>query len=165
MSSKGLAKKSEKIIQSYGKKKMRIATAESCTGGLISYLLTEVPGASQVFDRGFVTYSDQSKTDQLGVDAKLIAEHGAVSPEVAEAMARGALARSKADIALAVTGIAGPGGGTKKKPVGRVYIAVVTRRYKEGIVLKNDFRGKRSAVRAKSADKSLTVLKKIQAFF
>lgn len=165
MSSKSLARKSEKIIETYGKKKIRIATAESCTGGLISYLLTEVPGSSAVFDRGFVTYSDQSKTDQLGVDARLIAAHGAVSPQVAEAMARGALARSKADIALAVTGIAGPTGGTRKKPVGRVYIAVATRRYKEGIVLKNDFTGKRGAVRTKTADKSLSVLKKIQAFF
>lgn len=100
-----------------------LTTAESCTGGLIAATLTEVAGSSDVVDRGFVTYSNQAKTQMLGVPADLIASHGAVSHEVAEAMARGALARSDARIAVACTGVAGPGGGTVQKPVGLVYIA------------------------------------------
>jgi nicotinamide-nucleotide amidase len=106
---------------------MRISTAESCTGGLISALLTSVPGSSDVFDRGFVTYSNESKVQMLGVPARLISEDGAVSASVASAMANGALAVSEADSAVAVTGIAGPGGGSAEKPVGLVFIAVALR--------------------------------------
>jgi len=102
----------------------RMATAESCTGGLIAALCTSVAGSSDWFDRGFVTYSNEAKTDQLGVPANLIASHGAVSQEVAEAMARGALAHSCAQIAVAVTGIAGPGGAVPGKPVGTVWLAL-----------------------------------------
>lgn len=105
----------------------RIVTAESCTGGLIAALLTEVPGSSDVVERGLVTYSNAAKTSLLGVDERLIARLGAVSPEVAEAMARGALAASPADVAVAVTGVAGPGGGTEAKPVGLVYVAAARR--------------------------------------
>ena len=144
---------------------LRVVTAESCTGGLIAGLLTEIPGSSDVFDRGFVTYSNGAKTDMLGVGDSLIKKHGAVSKEVAEAMARGALKNSKADVAIAITGIAGPSGGTKQKPVGLVYIATASRHYKDAVVLQNHFKGKRSAVRVKSVDKSLAVLKKLQAFF
>src|SRR5262245_38488063 len=93
-------------------KRLTIATAESCTGGLIAAILTEIPGSSDVVDRGFVTYSNGAKTDLLGVTEALLAAHGAVSAEVASAMVRGALARSAADVAVAVTGIAGPGGAT-----------------------------------------------------
>ena len=102
---------------------LTIATAESCTGGLIAATLTEIPGSSAVFERGFVTYSNAAKVEVLGVPGALIQEHGAVSTEVAGAMAAGALSRSSADLALAVTGIAGPGGGTPEKPVGLVHLA------------------------------------------
>jgi nicotinamide-nucleotide amidase len=101
-----------------------LATAESCTGGLIAGLITSVPGASDVFDRGFVTYSNAAKIENLGVAVELIERHGAVSELVARAMAAGALASSDADIAVAVTGIAGPAGGSEEKPVGLVHMAV-----------------------------------------
>jgi nicotinamide-nucleotide amidase len=104
-----------------------VATAESCTGGLLAGLLTEIPGASGMVERGFVTYSNASKTDLLGVDAALIERHGAVSDEVARAMAEGALAHAPVHLAAAVTGIAGPDGGSMEKPVGLVYIAVARR--------------------------------------
>lgn len=103
--------------------KLRIATAESCTGGLIAGLLTEIAGSSDVFERGFVTYSNEAKQELLGVSLTLLDQHGAVSQEVARAMAQGALAHSYADLAVAVTGIAGPGGGSAQKPVGLVHIA------------------------------------------
>jgi len=108
-------------------KHLTLATAESCTGGLVAAILTEVPGSSDVFERGFVTYSDASKTEQLGVPAALIARHGAVNEEVARAMARGALEHSRADLAIAVTGVAGPGGGSAAKPVGLVHLAAAKR--------------------------------------
>jgi len=98
----------------------RIAVAESCTGGLVSAALTEVPGCSDVFEAGFVTYSNEAKIAQLGISLDVIETFGAVSIAVAWAMARGALARSKADVAVAITGIAGPGGGSDRKPVGTV---------------------------------------------
>lgn len=102
---------------------LMLATAESCTGGLIAALLTEIPGSSDVVERGFVTYSNDAKIEMLGVRSDVIAEHGAVSPAVAVAMAEGALMHSEADIAVSVTGVAGPGGGTDLKPVGLVHIA------------------------------------------
>ncbi len=100
-----------------------LATAESCTGGLIAASCTELAGSSAWFERGFVTYSNEAKTELLGVPAELIAHHGAVSEEVAKAMAAGALAHSRADIAVAVTGVAGPSGGSQAKPVGTVWLA------------------------------------------
>jgi len=106
---------------------LHIATAESCTGGLIAALLTEIAGSSDVFERGFVTYSNAAKTEMLGVPAAMIEAHGAVSEPVARAMAEGALAHSAADIAIAVTGVAGPGGGSPEKPVGLVHLAVARR--------------------------------------
>src|ERR1700721_678716 len=113
MSSKKLTRKAEKLLDLYRHKKLKIVTAESCTGGMIATLLTDIAGSSDVFERGFVTYSNDAKKDMLGIDEALIAKHGAVSREVAEAMARGAIKHSKADLAVAVTGIAGPSGGTK----------------------------------------------------
>jgi nicotinamide-nucleotide amidase len=104
-----------------------LATAESCTGGLIAAACTSVAGSSDWFERGFVTYSDGAKIDLLGVHAALIEEHGAVSAEVACAMAAGALAHSPADVAVAVTGIAGPGGAVRGKPVGTVWLALMLR--------------------------------------
>ncbi len=106
---------------------LRIATAESCTGGLIAAALTAIPGSSDVFERGFVTYSNEAKAEMLGVPAALIARKGAVSMEVALAMADGALMHSRADVVAAVTGIAGPGGGADAKPVGLVHIAAARR--------------------------------------
>ena len=102
----------------------KIATAESCTGGLIAAACTSVAGSSDWFERGFVTYSNEAKTESLGVPMPLIETHGAVSAEVARAMAEGAIAHSHADLAVAVTGIAGPGGATPGKPVGTVWLAI-----------------------------------------
>jgi nicotinamide-nucleotide amidase len=108
-------------------KKLTIATAESCTGGLVAATLTEIPGSSDVVERGFVTYSNAAKMAMLGVPAGVIARFGAVSRETAEAMAQGALAYSPADLAVSITGIAGPGGGSPGKPVGLVHFAAVAR--------------------------------------
>lgn len=105
------------------KRGITIATAESCTGGLLAATLTAVPGSSDGFERGFVTYSNASKSEMLGVPVWLIERHGAVSEDVARAMAGGALTHSRATIAIAVTGVAGPGGGTAEKPVGLVHFA------------------------------------------
>ena len=102
---------------------LTIATGESCTGGLIAAVLTAIAGSSDVVDRGFVTYSNSAKSEMLGVSAALIAEHGAVSSEVAKAMLEGVFKSCQADIAVSVTGIAGPGGGSAEKPVGLVYVS------------------------------------------
>ncbi len=102
---------------------LMIATAESCTGGLIAAILTEIPGSSDVFERGFITYSNEAKSDMLGIKKTLIEFEGAVSEATARAMAEGALANSTADLSVAVTGIAGPGGGTPDRPVGLVHLA------------------------------------------
>ncbi|MXQ07254.1 nicotinamide-nucleotide amidohydrolase family protein [Alphaproteobacteria bacterium GH1-50] len=109
----------ERLLELARRAGVTVATAESCTGGLIAGAITEVPGSSDIFDRGFVTYSNAAKTEMLGVDPALIEAHGAVSEEVASAMAEGALARSGAALAVSVTGIAGPG-GSEHKPEGRV---------------------------------------------
>lgn len=108
-------------------RKMLAATAESCTGGLIIALLTDIPGASSMVDRGFVTYSNEAKAEMLGVSPATLASHGAVSAQTALEMAGGALANSRAGIALAVTGIAGPDGGSAEKPVGLVWFGVAVR--------------------------------------
>ena len=112
------------LAQALRERGLKVATSESCTGGLIAAACTAVAGSSDWFERGFVTYSNDAKTESLGVDAQLIAAHGAVSREVALAMTEGALAHSKAQLAVAVTGIAGPGGGSKAKPVGTVWLAI-----------------------------------------
>ena len=140
-------------------KSLRIATAESCTGGLIVGLLTEIPGSSDVLDRGFVVYSDQAKQDLLGVPGSLIAELGAVSRAVARAMAQGAVAHSKAQLAVAVTGIAGPGGGSAQKPVGLVHLAAFR---ENGALLHEEHRFGdigRAQVRLKSVEAALTLLR------
>ena len=115
--------KARAVLEAYRKAGVMVVTAESCTGGLIAGALTDIAGSSDVVERGFVTYSYESKTELLGVPASMIAEHGAVSEPVARAMAEGALAASRAQISIAVTGVAGPGGGTLEKPVGLVHLA------------------------------------------
>lgn len=117
-----------KVLDACRAARLMIATAESCTGGMIATALTDIPGSSDVVERGFVTYSNEAKTDLLGVPAHLIVAHGAVSEPVARAMAAGALVRSPADLAVAVTGIAGPGGGSAEKPEGLVHFAAVRRK-------------------------------------
>lgn len=123
MFSSRLLTRAEQLLADARAKKLKIATAESCTGGLIAGLLTEIAGSSDVFERGFVTYSNRAKQELIGVPDALLIRHGAVSEEVARAMAQGALIHSGADLAVAVTGIAGPGGGSAEKPVGLVHIA------------------------------------------
>jgi len=128
------------------KKRWLMATAESCTGGMISAACTDLAGSSAWFERGFVTYSNEAKTELLGVDAALIKQHGAVSEEVARAMACGAVARSHAQVAVAVTGVAGPTGGSAAKPVGTVWFG-----FQVGGQLTSEMRrfdGDRAAVRS-----------------
>ncbi len=152
-----LLSQAEALLESYRRAGLTIATAESCTGGLVAGCLTEIAGSSDVFERGFVTYSNAAKAEVLGVPATLIAERGAVSAEVAEAMARGALDRSKADTAVALTGVAGPGGGTAEKPVGLVHIGAV-RRGGAARLRREIFGGDRTAVRARSVGAALELL-------
>ncbi len=122
-----LIAQAESLLDRLRKRGLKLATAESCTGGLLAALFTEIAGSSDVVERGFVTYSNAAKHEMLGVPETSLAEHGAVSAPVARAMAEGALAHSGADVAVAVTGIAGPGGGTAAKPVGLVHFAAARR--------------------------------------
>jgi PncC family amidohydrolase len=138
----------------------KLTTAESCTGGLISSAITAQSGSSDIFDRGFVTYSNQSKMDMLGVNEDTLEKYGAVSTETAAEMTIGALANSAADYAISVTGIAGPTGGTETKPVGLVYIGIC-KRSEHPIVLENIFTGDRNAIRNQAATTGLTTLIKL----
>lgn len=133
---------------------LMLVTAESCTGGMIAALLTDKAGSSDVFERGFVTYSNKAKMEELDVPQETLAEHGAVSPQTAMAMVRGAIAHSHAEVAVSVTGIAGPGGGHEDKPVGLVYIGCGM---KGGIVesFEHRFKGDRNDVRRQSAEAAL----------
>ncbi len=134
-----------------------LATAESCTGGMVAAALTDIAGSSAVVERGFVTYSNRAKAQLLGIDPAVIEAHGAVSSEVAEAMARGALARSATHVAVAITGIAGPDGGSADKPVGLVWFGLAA----EGTATTTDhaiFKGDRAAVRAQATEKALALL-------
>jgi nicotinamide-nucleotide amidase len=128
---------SQSIISDFSRNKLMVATAESCTGGLIAGALTDISGSSAVVDRGFVTYSNTAKMEMLGVQEATLAAYGAVSRETALQMVHGALFRSRADIAVAVTGIAGPGGGSAEKPVGLVHLAAKSRR---GDILHHEMR-------------------------
>jgi len=119
----GLLTRAGALLAAYRQRGWKLATAESCTGGLVAALLTEIPGSSDVVERGFVTYSNEAKQELLGVPAGTLAQFGAVSEPTARAMALGALAHSHAEIAVSITGIAGPGGGSAKKPVGLVHFA------------------------------------------
>jgi nicotinamide-nucleotide amidase len=146
-------------------RKLTIATAESCTGGLVAGAITEVPGSSAVLDRGFVTYSNDAKQQMLGVPAVTLRDYGAVSRQTAEAMAQGALTKAKVDLAVSITGIAGPGGGTAEKPVGLVHFAAVTR---DGTTMHAAprYRGEngdltRAEIRRKSVLQALAMLKEL----
>jgi len=136
---------------------LKLATAESCTGGLIAAVLTDIAGSSDVFDRGFVTYADAAKVKVLGVPEALIVAHGAVSEPVARAMAEGTLSTAAADVTVAVTGIAGPGGGTAAKPVGLVHLAAA-RAGGATVHERREFDGDRKAVRAAAVEAALTLL-------
>lgn len=139
----------------------RLATAESCTGGWLAKCLTDIAGSSQWFERGYVTYSNAAKEQALGVAPEVLATFGAVSRQTAEQMAAGALSASGADIAVAITGIAGPGGGSPGKPVGLVWIALAVHRG-DGIVASRSeehvFRGEREAIRRASVAAALRVI-------
>ncbi len=136
----------EAILDRCRRQRIKLATAESCTGGLIGALLTAIPGSSDVFERGFITYSNEAKTALLGVSAELLRREGAVNEAVARAMAEGALARSQAQLVVAVTGIAGPGGGSAARPVGLVYMAA-TMRGMDTVAERHLFAGDRTGVR------------------
>jgi nicotinamide-nucleotide amidase len=136
----------------------RCAMAESCTGGLAAALLTSIPGSSNMVDRGFVTYSNEAKMEMLGVPREIIETHGAVSAPCAEAMAKGALQRSGADVAVSITGIAGPGGGSEAKPVGLVFLAVATRDRTE-VVEKRFGAQSRDAIREESVVAALEMIR------
>ena len=159
MFTKPLRTTAEGILKTARKAGLKIATAESCTGGLIAGLLTEIAGSSDVVDRGFVTYSNQAKCDLLGVSIEMLIDHGAVSEEVARAMAEGAVKHSSADLAVSVTGIAGPGGGTKAKPVGLVHLAC-SRKGHETLHERHVFTGDRSAVRMSAVKAALKLIQR-----
>jgi nicotinamide-nucleotide amidase len=146
-----LAEKLGQRLQVNGKK---MATAESCTGGGIAQAITEVPGSSVWFDRGFVTYSNSAKVQMLGVSPQTLEKWGAVSAETATEMAEGALTHSDADVAVAVTGIAGPEGGTSEKPVGTIFIAWAYKNGKSKVV-KIQFAGNRQEIRAQTVERAM----------
>ncbi|MDE3116254.1 MAG: CinA family protein [Pseudomonadota bacterium] len=161
MFSSPLLRLAEVVLAEARAQRLRIATAESCTGGLIGGLLTEIPGSSDVFERGFIVYSNRAKSDMLDVPGDLIADMGAVSEPVARAMAEGAVANSNAHMAVAVTGVAGPGGGTALKPVGLVHIAAA--RENRSILHEAHRFGDigRSEVRMKTVEAALLLLQRM----
>jgi nicotinamide-nucleotide amidase len=156
-----LVEQAAALLELCRRKQLRIATAESCTGGLIAATLTEIPGSSDVVERGFVTYSNDAKQAMLGVPSVTLNQFGAVSRETAEAMATGALANSPAELAVSVTGIAGPGGGTPGKPVGLVHFAAASKR--GGLIHRERRYGDigRSQVRQASVVEALAMLREL----
>lgn len=144
-----------RLVSVLSKKGLKVATAESCTGGMISAAVTSVSGASAVFDGGLCSYSNEVKARLLTVPEGTLSTVGAVSAATAAAMAKGALSLFSADVALSVTGIAGPGGGSAEKPVGTVYIAAATKYH--CVVMHHRFSGDRETVRAKAAVAALTL--------
>lgn len=158
MASARIAALAQSIIDGAREKKLKITTAESCTGGMIASAITDISGSSVIFDFGFVTYANEAKADLLYVPSDVLERHGAVSAETARAMAEGALARARADIAVSVTGIAGPDGGTKEKPVGLVWFGLATR---SGVRAERRLFAKapRAFVRTKSVETALMLVK------
>jgi nicotinamide-nucleotide amidase len=154
-----LRTQAERLLEAYKDAGWTLATAESCTGGLIAGLLTEVPGSSAVVERGFVTYTNKAKREMLGVGEATLAEHGAVSAAVARQMAEGALTRAPVQAAVAVTGVAGPSGGTPDKPVGRVEFALAA----DGLAtqtVRHDLSGDRGQIRLASVSVALDLLQR-----
>lgn len=150
-----------RVLDLFRARGLKLATAESCTGGLVAATLTEIAGSSDVVDCGFVTYSNEAKQNLLGVPAATLKRHGAVSGETATAMAAGALKNSQADVSVAITGIAGPGGGSKQKPVGLVHFAAASR---DGRCIASSRRyGKigRRRVRQRSVAEAFELLRKL----
>lgn len=145
------------LLEAYRARGLMLATAESCTGGLIAASLTDIAGSSDVVERGFVTYSNAAKHELLGVPEALIADHGAVSAEVAEAMASGALDHARADVAVSVTGIAGPGGASEDKPAGLVFLGLA-RRGEATMSERRIFPGDRRQVREASVLEAFALL-------
>lgn len=155
-----LQNEAARLLAACRSRRLKLVTAESCTGGLVAALLTEIAGASDVLERGFVAYSNAAKQECLGVPAALLSQHGAVSEAVARAMAEGALGASRADVAVSVTGFAGPGGGSAAKPIGLVHLAVAV---KGGATLYRECRFGavgRDAVRLKSVEAALALLRR-----
>lgn len=151
------------MIDRCGERKIRITTAESCTGGLIAALLTEIPGAAEALDCGFITYCNDAKQQFLGVPRAMLEQHGAVSEQVARAMAEGAVAQKQnVNLGVAVTGVAGPGGGSEKKPVGTVHLAVAMTG-KATVHRHRLFKGNRSAIRIKTVREALRVMLEVIA--
>ena len=154
-----LLDRAARLLDRLRTQRLLLATAESCTGGLIAAGLTAIAGSSDVVERGFVTYSNAAKGELLGVPAALLARHGAVSAQVARAMAEGALGRAPVDVTVAVTGIAGPGGATAGKPVGLVYLAAA-RKGRETLVERHQFPGDRAAVRLATVEAAFELIER-----
>ena len=147
------------IAKTLIKKKLSLSICESCTGGMLGTLITSAPGSSKYFCGGVIAYADEVKQRIVGVRQETLRKHGSVSAEVAREMAQGVLKRFKADISISITGIAGPTGGTKKKPVGLVYLCVATRQH---VVVENRvFKGNRNQIRREACTKVLRLLKRL----
>ena len=153
-----IKQKAEKVFKLCLKKKIKLAFAESCTGGLLSSLITSFPNSSKIFSCGLVTYSNLSKEKMLGVSKKSLKKFGAVSREIAIAMAESAASEGNADIGIGITGIAGPGGATKNKKVGDVYIAISDIKNNSGLSYDLDLKGSREQIRLSSVDCALDLL-------
>ena len=153
-----LIERAERLLARARGRGLKLASAESCTGGLVAALLTEIPGSSDVVERAFVAYSNASKTEMLGVPAALIGAYGAVSPQVARAMAQGAIRNSAADVAVSVTGIAGPAGGTAAKPVGLVEFACAARGGDTVLLTRRYGQIARGAIRQVAVEEAVSLL-------
>jgi len=161
MTDRELNEQAQALLDLCRHKRLKVAAAESCTGGLVAATLTEIAGSSDVFERGFVTYSNEAKQAMLAVAPATLASHGAVSRETAEAMAKGALAHAPVDLAVSITGIAGPGGATAGKPVGLVHFAAAAR---DGRLIHRERRYGdigRAAVRHASVVEALAMLREL----
>lgn len=148
----------EEVKQRLNETEEKLATAESCTGGMIGAYITSISGSSNFYDRGFITYSNQAKIQMLSVCENVLKNYGAVSEQVAKQMAVGAVKNSLADIAISITGIAGPDGGTPQKPVGRVYIGLFKDKWQNAKVIENNFSGNREQVRESASKAAIRFL-------